>query len=282
MQTEKELLKTGLFTAQDAERKKKVPMQTERELLKTGLFKSRNAVISYLLMTMIDEKEAPVGAWQLQENLRKCGIECSTASVGRLLRNLDYTSYTVRKSNQGRILTPLGQAKLVALKEKLASVERQNNIQESLKVRKYDELIDLLLARKALEAEAARLAALHGTEEDMQRLSEAVQAHRQCVSNRQDPTESAFHFHKIVSEMSYNRFLKTLLDMLIYEEKKIEAVFETLVTRERGSVYVVEHSDIADAIIARDAKRAGKLMGAHIQELYDTIAKVSYEDNLFE
>lgn len=256
-------------------------MQVEKGLLQTGLFKSKNSVISYLLLKLIDEKGAPSGAWQLQEDLIHYGIHCSTSSVGRLLKGLDYKEYTIQKSNQGRILTPAGQAKLAEFKDNIARVQLQNGFQQSLQVQKYDELIDLLLARKALETEAARQAALKGTADDMERLSAAVDEHRKYVLDNLDPTETALTFHAIIAEISHNRFLKTLLDMLIYEEKKIEAVFETLITRERGRIYVAEHADIAEAVINRDASKAANMMESHIQELYDTIANQMIEKNGF-
>lgn len=254
--------------------------QTEKSLLQTGLFKARNSVLSYLLLKMIDEKGEPVGAWQLQEDLLKCNIKCSTASVGRLLRNLDYKEYTIRRSNLGRVLTPSGQIKLAELNEKIANVTLQNSFHKSLQVHKYDELIDLLLARRVLETEATRQAALNRTEADVRRLSQATEAHRQCVISNLDPTETALDFHAIIAEISHNRFLKTLLDMLIHEEKRIESVMESLVTRERGQAYAKEHAAIAEAIIAKDPVRAAKLMEQHIQVLSDAITNQFVSDDI--
>ena len=42
---------------------------------------------------------------------------------------------------------------------------------------------------------------------------------------------------------------------------------ETLVTRERGRIYVKEHEEIAAAICAHDARRAEELMDRHIAVL---------------
>lgn len=41
-----------------------------------------------------------------------------------------------------------------------------------------------------------------------------------------------------------------MLDMLIFEERNIEGQIDTLITRERGDIYVVEHEDISNAIAA--------------------------------
>lgn len=254
--------------------------QNEKSLLKTGLFETRNDIILYLLMSIISQTDQPAGAWQLQEQLMDYGVDCSPASVGRHLRSLDYKEHTVRKGNQGRVLTPLGRAVLAETEARLSRAQMRDNVAQSLQVRKYEELIDLIHARKALETEAARLAARNATPEELEQLKSAVLAHRQCVQDNQDPTETALNFHAFVAKMSHNRFLSTLIDMLIFEEKKIEAVFATLETRERGRVYVKEHEEIAEAIIARDSKHAASLMENHVRGLYRTIAHQAVNDEV--
>ena len=68
--------------------------------------------------------------------------------------------------------------------------------------------------------------------------------------------------------------------MLIHEEKRIESVMESLVTRERGQAYAKEHAAIAEAIIAKDPVRAAKLMEQHIQVLSDAITNQFVSDDI--
>lgn len=249
-----------------------------KELYKTGVFKTETAVQNYIVMKILHEKGEPVGAWQLQEDLLKHGIKSSTASIGRLLRNLDYKGYTTRMSNKGRVLTTNGDAKLRGFEERIRQVRQRDNFQNSLQVNKYEELTDLLLARKAIETEAARQAALKATPEELEKLEKAVRVHKTTVDNNLDPTETALDFHAVVAEISHNKYLKTLLDMLVYEEKKIEAVFASLVTRERGHAYASEHQDIAYMIMNHEPDKAASLMEKHIQTLYDAICEQIDED----
>ncbi len=249
-----------------------------KDLYKTGVFKTETSVQNYIVMEILNEKGEPVGAWQLQEDLLKHGIKSSTASIGRLLRNLDYKGYTTRMSNKGRVLTDKGFAKLQGLEERIRQVKQRDNFQNSLQVNKYEELTDLLLARKAIETETARQAAIKATPSELELLKKAVHAHKNCVDNNQDPTVTALDFHAVVAEISHNKFLKTLLDMLIYEEKKIEAVFESLVTRERGHAYALEHQNIANMIINQEPDKAAELMSKHIQTLHDAICEQIDED----
>ena len=88
------------------------------------------------------------------------------------------------------------------------------------------------------------------------------------LSEKQHP---ALDFHSIVAEMSHNKFLKNLLDILVFEEKRVEARMEILATRERGGIYVVQHDDIAAAIEAHDGPLASQLMSQHMDLILRTV-----------
>ena len=235
----------------------KMVFNSEKSLMRTGLFSSRTKMISYLLLRFIADKDEPAGSWVLREDLLSFGIDCSTATIGRYLKELDYREYTVQKSNQGRVLTPIGQAHLEELE--------------------YGELIELLYVRRALETEAARQAAINARAEDIAVLIRSVEDHRDTVEQNRDPTEPALEFHAVVADISHNKFICPILNMLIYEEKKIEAVMETLVTRERGRVYVKEHEQIAQAICDHDGEKAAQFMYAHIDELCKAVEEQACE-----
>lgn len=249
----------------------------EKALMKTGCFKSRLELVYYLLMKCIGEGEGPAGSWSLKASLSRYGLEYSTATVGRYLKELDDKEYTVQKGNQGRVLTPAGSAWLGGMEEMLDRARMRNQMAQAMQVTEYDELIDLLNVRRILETEAARLAALNAGKEDLALLEQSVKIHREYVMENQDPTDPALDFHAVIAQISHNKFILALLNMLIFEEKKIEAVFETLVTRERGKIYVKEHEDIARAIQKKDAKKAAELMQTHIEELCAAIEEQSEE-----
>ena len=202
------------------------------------------------------------------------GIDCSTATIGRYLKELDYREYTVQKSNQGRVLTPIGQAHLEELEERLERTRMQEKLSKAMKVTEYGELIELLYVRRALETEAAAISA---RAEDIAVLMRSVEDHRDTVEQNRDPTEPALEFHAVVADISHNKFICPILNMLIYEEKKIEAVMETLVTRERGRGYVKEHEQIAQAICDHDGEKAAQFMYAHIDELCKAVEEQACE-----
>lgn len=254
-----------------------VGIMNANQLIQTGLFANRTKMIFYLLLQFIDERNEPVGSGVLREDLLSIGIDCSTATIGRYLKELDYLDYTVQQSNMGRIITPGGKAYLKDMNERLERSCIQTEFSKTMKVTEYSELIDLLDARRALETEAARLAACNANEKDIARLMETVSAHQDTVKRNQDPTNVALDFHAVVAEISHNRFISSILNMLIYEEKKLEGKMETLVTRERGRIYVREHALIAQAIEERDEDRAASLMSEHIATLGRAVAEQADE-----
>lgn len=87
----------------------------------------------------------------------------------------------------------------------------------------------------------------------------------------QSHDDSAYNFHTIIAEMSRNKYFKYLLDIMIFEEQKMEERMDKLVTKERGNVYVVQHDDIVAALELRDADLAQQRMGAHIDTMLSDV-----------
>lgn len=242
-----------------------------RKLSKTGVFKDTSEIADYIILKALKQGDEPLGCWALQTSLLEYKIEKSTASIGRQLKMLDVKEYTIRYKNKGRIITPAGEAWLKHIDSRIAEVERKDELSETLRVNELEDLIDLLQARKTLETEMARTAAIKATEKDIERIKISLSAHKECVEANLDPTKPALDFHDEIANSCHNKFMIAMLDMLIREERRIESVIETLVTRERGSAYIKEHEAIAKAIESRNAKLAANLMEKHIDVLCDAI-----------
>ena len=246
-------------------------MDEKQRIMKTGIFPTENEASIFLIAQIISKTGAPVGAWRLKEELKKVGIYCGTATVGRYLKELDSKGLTAQKSNKGRVLTDYGQQWLNNLSDDVARALVHTESTQAMRVDHYSQLVDLIQARKVLEVAAARLAAERATKEDLLLLQQVVMTHYRYVAENKDPTDPALEFHSLVAQISHNRFMKTMLDMLIFEERNIEGQIDTLITRERGDIYVVEHEDISNAIAAGDSAQAASLMDAHIDKLMTAV-----------
>ena len=225
----------------------------------------------YLLLSMIGQSKTPVGSWTLNELLQINGQQASTATIGRRLKSFDMCGYTEKTSNKGRVLTQRGRECLLAEQENMHRQKLRMAAVEAATVTSIEQLLEMLTVRRCLETETARQAALCATDEEKERLREVLRAHKECVMLGNDPTETALQFHLTVAAICHNKLLRRLMKLLTYEEGVLEAQFQTLVTRERGRHYILEHEDIVAAIVSGDANRASAAMGEHIQTLINAI-----------
>jgi DNA-binding FadR family transcriptional regulator len=255
---------------------------TQKRLMQTGLFRTENDAVKFMIARIINDNISPIGAWTLKEKLTRQGLDYGTATVGRYLKELDSQSLTIQQSNQGRILTEHGKHWLSDISNNVARAQIHNKTSKALKIDNYSDLIDLIQARKAIEVTGVSLAVNQATEEDLSRLKQSVINHYRCVAEKQDPTESALNFHLTLAEISHNRFIKAILDMLVFEEESIENNMNQLITRDRGDIYVVEHDDTA--IVERNEKKATSLMTHHMDALLSAVREqielMSNEDHV--
>jgi DNA-binding FadR family transcriptional regulator len=145
------------------------------------------------------------------------------------------------------------------------------SIIEAARPNDLDELIEVLRARRAIEHEAAKLAALRATTEDLKEISWALSQHRQVVIRGLDPSGAGLDFHITVANASKNHFMSSMIKLLTYEERFIEQRIEVLSTLELASENVDMHEQILQALINRDSELASKLMEDHLQHLIDLV-----------
>lgn len=254
----------------------------KKYLMETGIFQTENDAVTFLITCILNNSSSPVGAWTLKEELEKYDINYGTATIGRYLKELDSKGITQQISNQGRILTEYGHQWQTEMSDSVARAQMHNQSSSAMKIDSYTDLVGLIQARKAIEVAGVALAVEQATEADLRKLTQSVIAHYRCVAENQDPTDSALNFHSVVAEISHNRFIKAMLDMLIFEERSIEASMEKLITRERGEDYVVEHDNICRAIAERDAQKATELMSTHLDALLDAVKEQIQEISALE
>ncbi|WP_051581626.1 GntR family transcriptional regulator [Pseudonocardia acaciae] len=126
-----------------------------------------------------------------------------------------------------------------------------------------EEADQLLAVRTLLEAESARVAALHAGEADLATLRELCQRGLAAVeSDDVDGMVSAnAEFHAAVALASGN---KVLVELAGQVDRRVRWYYNP-VARTRGGQSWVEHADLVDAIAARDADRAADIMRAHTE-----------------
>jgi len=132
----------------------------------------------------------------------------------------------------------------------------------------HNALAELYVVRTELEGLAARLAAQHATEEEVNVLREMIAEDWALLEKPDALSRANRRFHKQIHLASHNRFLVQQLD-LVHRHMALLAT-TSLAVEGRGERALAEHEAIVDAIAARDGKAAYDALKAHISRAYET------------
>ncbi|MQA96679.1 MAG: FCD domain-containing protein [Streptosporangiales bacterium] len=169
--------------------------------------------------------------------------------------------------------------------QRVASVLRgratATRLLEGTEVRTSDGLVQLLRARRAVEPEAAREAALAADDGLNAALAEIIAEHRGHYAGADDvPRDISLSFHRRVAARTRNPIVKAMLDVVLDPAlDRLEAALDVVLASHRsGAAAVAEHQAIADAIAASDADIGERAMRAHLDRLLDEAARFLTEE----
>ena len=130
-----------------------------------------------------------------------------------------------------------------------------------------DDVLGVRAVRRALEVEAAALAAEHATRAQVQALRRAVLAIDRSVAEGRDGVAEDLAFHRLLAEASGNPHFPRLLAYL--EQYAVEAMRVTRRNDATRADYIQavrrEHAGIVDAIAAGDAALARRRALQHMR-----------------
>jgi len=226
----------------------------------------------YLILLTIHQSESPVGSGYLSRELKNYGWEVSEATAGRILANYDSIGYTSKVGYQGRILSPAGLSRLKELEDKKMRTEQGFEFFKVLETKTPEELIDVLVARRAIEREIARLAAINATDEEIKELWYIQRLQKERVAHAKGgAAEQDIAFHRILAKASRNKVLEGAMN-LIRQDAQLTPVLE-YIRKEVHSVVSLDHANIARAIELHDPELAEKAMINHIENLIRDVKK---------
>ena len=233
----------------------------------SDVFSTRAEMIKYLMLRMIHHCKTGLGAWELQIMLSKEGVELSTATVGRYLKDLDNNGLTVKISNKGRVLTDAGRHRMEELTTELMSSYFHRNVKNAVSGSEYRDLLDIYAVRISIELESVKLCCHNATDEEIRAIGSYVEDYEHLADSGQDFTDASLDFHVLIAHGTHNHFMETLLTMLIFEQKKIENSLEYLVTRTCGKRFAEQHRAIYECMCRRDAETSMQLMRLHFDDI---------------
>ena len=132
----------------------------------------------------------------------------------------------------------------------------------------HNEMAELYAVRAELEALAAKLAARHATEEEVNVMRRMIKDDWGRIGDPPALARSNRQFHKQIHLASHNRFLVRQLE-LVYRSMALMSS-TSLAIEGRGEVALNEHTAIVDAIAAGDGEAASSAFRAHISHAFET------------
>jgi len=225
----------------------------------------------FLILQTLAQADHPLGSGLLKELLTSQGHELSEATAGRLLRELDHKGYTEKLGFRGRRITVAGRARLEELGQKQAHRNYGEQLIAALNLGGKQDLIELLVARRAIESELARLAAASATREEIAELKAIVREQDAQLRRGFTGAQQDVEFHRTVAAASRNKVLQAAMD-LIRHNGQLSPVLEEI-RRQVKSALVDDHLQILGAIADRDQEKAYQAMRRHIEGLIGDVEK---------
>lgn len=129
-----------------------------------------------------------------------------------------------------------------------------------------DDFSALIEARYYMEINAARLAAMRRTDEDLALLRAAVADYDNKVNNKQDAVQEDMFIHLRIANATKNSVFESMLLMLLPDIIK-NIIDQKICGDNRGLQAMTEHHEILQAIADQDADAAGAAMAAHLADI---------------
>lgn len=237
----------------------------------------RNEELEFLALSFLAAAQGPVGSTKLTEVFQQAGHDLALATSGRFLRQLELQGYTRSKGAKlGRIITDTGRERLEQLRASFSLQEKSARMLDAAAVNDLSDLHEVLLVRRAIESEAARLAAIRATDAELRAINEQARSHLQDTAMGRVPGAAAsMTFHRSVVEASHNPILISVA--LILLEPRNPVITSTLqdvtVGADKVASHAADHGRLAAALLARDGERAEALMYEHIGNMIAPVAE---------
>ena len=135
-----------------------------------------------------------------------------------------------------------------------------------------DDFSALIEARYYMEINAARLAAMRRTDEDLALLRAAVADYDNKVNSKQEAVQEDMFIHLRIANATKNSVFESMLLMLLPDIIR-NIIDQKICGDNRGVQAMAEHHEILQAIADQDADAAGTAMAAHL----DDILRISRE-----
>ncbi len=232
-----------------------------------------------LILSYLKESAKPQGAGSLCAFLKGKGIVLGQATVGRLIRNMEDDGLLEKTNVRGRSLSEKGKEylqDLIALDEKKASIRHFGHF---FLTEDGANLRDILVARRALESEAAALAAENATQEDLKEMERALIKMEKLLKEKKSMSHTDIAFHLAITRASKNKIIESAMRVIRHGGQDSPLVER--IRNKAGSTIGYDHKRIFLAIKDKDKEKSRKLMEEHLNNIIkdlDFVEKKEQDD----
>ncbi|EPX77965.1 FadR/GntR family transcriptional regulator [Salipiger mucosus] len=142
-------------------------------------------------------------------------------------------------------------------------------------------LMRAMEARMTVESATARMAAQRADSADLTKISDALDALEQSMALRQPSRDPDFAFHLAVAEASHNEVYVAMLQSAQEVMQRAIDVAQSITrggSQARVDRVLLEHRQIYEAILSRDAEAAGLSMAYHLLQARQRITDHAREE----
>lgn len=211
--------------------------------------------------------ETPSLKWRAYDALKSAIANMNIYDEDAQLR-LDERALSVRF---GVSRTPLREALAQLELEGLIRIVPRRGIYIARKTKA--EMIEMITVWAALESMAARLACEVATDDDIAALQEMLDGYNGADVGQHmfEYSDVNIRFHQAIIGLSGSRMIEELANGLFVHIRAIRR--RTIYERDRARRSVVDHKDIVEAIEARNAERAERLVREHALKLREHVER---------
>ncbi len=226
----------------------------------------------YVTLLGVIENDGSMGAGKAQAALYEAGIVVSEPTAGRALRDLEREGLLAKNGSRGRALTPLGLKHLREYQQSRKSYELTAQLAKHLNPREKEELIDILVARRAVEVALVELAAPRITPEQIKQLRRAVKESGRLLKRHKSVSEMDTEFHTVIAEASGNNTLAAALKLIWHGgeyARKLEKI-----RYHSKEIMSDDHEKIISALERGNSDLAGRTMETHLNNILRDVEQV--------
>ena len=187
------------------------------------------------------------------------------SNVRDAIKKLEFYGILKTLPQSGTIVAGMG---ITALEGLISDVLKMEN----------SDFVSLVETRVLLETEAAKLAAVRRTEEDIQNIKSALAAYNDKIVEKKQAVEEDLLFHLKIAEASKNSVLKSL--MLIITPDIINNFIKLDICKNNRPYQALEeHEIILKHIINKEPEEAAAAMRNHLRDVFEYSQQLKRESN---